>query len=1180
MRFVELQLQAFGPFTDRVLDLSQGDYGLHVIYGPNEAGKSSALRAIRAALFGVPEKTLDNFRHAYEDLRVGAILRNDGGQELSFVRRKGRKKTLLNPNANLGSHPDDVLDAYLMGVDVATFEGVFGIDQNALRAGGKLLSQLHGLSGESLFAAGLGSISGGASLADVLKQLDDDASAIFHAGRGPRNTAVRLSLDEYKEITRRKTEASVSSHKWQQQQRDLETARNGLEQIRQRLSELRARDHRLQRLQNALPRIAEQQRLLEELAALGDVVPLPETYSVEARNRCQIELRQFEQRIIRLEEQLQQARDRADAITIPPGLLEHESLIAALSERLGAHTKAAKDVRHLRVERDLLRTQLEKVLRELGADDETELAGRSISGDRRVAIQNLANDEKQVRGTPAQLASDQRKLERAASGQQAELDQLGPAPDLAGLARAAAEARKLGDIEADLEQHRQELTNLENEAARQLRSLGLWTGTLVELAALPVPLLETVETFASDFGRADGELSLLTQRHTELDQEQADVRREIELLEQAEQVPTEEELARLRRRRDEGWSLIRAAWLDGRDDEPARAAFAKDKPLAEAFEESVSRADLMADRLRREAERVAHLAERRAKRNELEDRVARSNQQIEQARIQRADLERHWSQLWEPLQIRPRAPHEMGRWLEKQARLVDLERGIAEQLQKLRRVERRYQQGRDQLAQAFEQHGTLQPLDGPLCVLLDGADLYLRGEADKCERRKAAQRELARCRSELEELAERQHYAHARLETWRAAWQKAMREIGCPADAPADQANERLKNLQELALQIDRIAELDLRINAIDRDAREFAADVQAATSQLAPELNGAPAERAASELGARLARARTDKVRHDELLDQVHQQQAELEDLREQRTERQEQLTQLCDWAGAADPAALPHLEQASQATSRCRQRLAEIDEQLRELAGGASLEEFALEANSHDVDRLAVESQELKAEIETLDRQREEQAVRVSDLEAACRAADGSAAAADADQQALGILSRLHGHADRYLRLRLASSLLRHQIEKYRSENQDPLLMRASELFAQLTCGEFEGLRTEYDEKDQPVIVGVRRTGEVVHVAAMSEGTCDQLYLALRLGYLEHVLLRRESLPLVVDDILVNFDDGRAAATVQVLAELSRQTQVIFFTHHQHLVELATLHVRQDLFVHELAGRLSHPI
>lgn len=87
------------------------------------------------------------------------------------------------------------------------------------------------------------------------------------------------------------------------------------------------------------------------------------------------------------------------------------------------------------------------------------------------------------------------------------------------------------------------------------------------------------------------------------------------------------------------------------------------------------------------------------------------------------------------------------------------------------------------------------------------------------------------------------------------------------------------------------------------------------------------------------------------------------------------------------------------------------------------------------------------------------------------------------------------------------------------------------------------------------------------------MSEGTCDQVYLALRLASLSLYLDREEPLPFIVDDILVNFDDQRSLATLRVLVEFSKRTQVIMFTHHQHIVELAREHFDpEDVFFNSL--------
>ena len=73
------------------------------------------------------------------------------------------------------------------------------------------------------------------------------------------------------------------------------------------------------------------------------------------------------------------------------------------------------------------------------------------------------------------------------------------------------------------------------------------------------------------------------------------------------------------------------------------------------------------------------------------------------------------------------------------------------------------------------------------------------------------------------------------------------------------------------------------------------------------------------------------------------------------------------------------------------------------------------------------------------------------------------------------------------------------------------------------------------------------------------MSTGTADQLYLALRIASINDYLDRAPALPFVADDLFVNFDDERAAAGFQVLGELAQVTQVLFFTHHQHLVDIA---------------------
>ena len=168
---------------------------------------------------------------------------------------------------------------------------------------------------------------------------------------------------------------------------------------------------------------------------------------------------------------------------------------------------------------------------------------------------------------------------------------------------------------------------------------------------------------------------------------------------------------------------------------------------------------------------------------------------------------------------------------------------------------------------------------------------------------------------------------------------------------------------------------------------------------------------------------------------------------------------------------------------------------------------------------------------------------------------------------------MARLYTEVTRYASLKLAATVMRRGIERYREKNQGSILMRASVLFASLTGRSFARLQIDDDGDGRSVLKGVRPDGRLVTVEGMSDGSHDQLYLALRLASLEAWLQSHEPVPFVVDDILLNFDDVRATAALTALTELSRRTQVLFFTHHRHIVDLACAHLRSDaIFVHEL--------
>lgn len=167
-----------------------------------------------------------------------------------------------------------------------------------------------------------------------------------------------------------------------------------------------------------------------------------------------------------------------------------------------------------------------------------------------------------------------------------------------------------------------------------------------------------------------------------------------------------------------------------------------------------------------------------------------------------------------------------------------------------------------------------------------------------------------------------------------------------------------------------------------------------------------------------------------------------------------------------------------------------------------------------------------------------------------------------------------KLQDHVAEYATLHLAREVLDLAVERYRARHQDSMLARAASFFEQLTDGDFATLEIQ-NEDGNPVLKAVRadgkRTDAIVSIEGLSDGTRDQLFLALRLAGIERHLAEREPMPLIIDDVLINFDDRRASATLRCIGELSRKTQVLLFTHHRHLVELAKSAVASQLVAHE---------
>ena len=340
-------------------------------------------------------------------------------------------------------------------------------------------------------------------------------------------------------------------------------------------------------------------------------------------------------------------------------------------------------------------------------------------------------------------------------------------------------------------------------------------------------------------------------------------------------------------------------------------------------------------------------------------------------------------------------------------------------------------------------------------------------------------------------------------------------------------------------------------------------------------------AEQAVLELAARLEKSQAAQARYQELSQQRRREEQRRQDAAAQIDAMNAILAMLCQQAGGAAPEDLPAIEQRSQRRADGERQLRDVEDHLLNLAAGASLEDLLAEAAQVEAAELDARLAQSAAEESDLEGQRDRLTGQIARQQETLRQMDGGDRAAEAEEQMQSLLARVRTDAEEYIRLRLAAVLLKRAIERYREKNQGPVLQRASRIFAALTLGSFSGLRADYDERGEPVLVGVRpgrthdagrRRSERGHSRPAVPVAADR-QSGTSPGHQPAAAVRRRRHPGPVRR-------RPRAATLQVLADLSDRTQVVFFTHHEHLLDVARRHVAAGkLFVHRLTDDCGSP-
>lgn len=1173
MRLLNLDLIAFGPFSGAKFEFGGTTErpGLHVVYGPNEAGKSSTLRALRAVLFGFPGQTSDNFIHPYSQLRVGATLENREGRVLSFVRRKGVKNTLLTADEKT-SLGDDVLRPFVSNIKETEFFSMFAIGHQELRTGGQEILQGQGQLSELLFMTG----GGLPQLRRIERSFQDEAEKLFKPSG--KNPPINDAILRIKELRALQKEKSLLAADYLRHTEALASAKNERSAIEQESAELRIRKSRLDRLSKALPTAARLKQLRVAFAAVADAPQLPTEFS-SRRESIEREARSLTGRIEQLQTDLSGTEAQLGALSVPTELLDARVEIEHLFKRLGSHEKAQEDARERLAEAAQLESDINALLRSIGPN----LSFNDAESLRLTRQEQATIRERAARGRELSLSTrkQEQEIERLTdriAKLDAELVRLGDVRASDALREAVKRAQRDGDLEGSLHAAETQRHELNRRLERSLAALPLWDGTSEDLLRIAVPPLSTVDRFERAYERIERDLRRLQELQAEIVGSLRDVERDLAEIRRDGDVPSEDSLREARDYRDQGWREIRRE-LNGLGPGAEREGFlgvARTDALPEAYETAVRTSDEVADRLHREAERVERSS--RAQRDLDELHARRDKLAAEAAKFERdrEELASEWGTHWSFLKSAPLTPREMRDWLARYSEVTRLaeEHRVAQKTGD--DLQKRIGDHRAALTSAMGEGVDSSTM--ALSTLIEVADRTVKsqekGEADRT--RAIAEREQIveeRRAFEIESKAD-----GAEFEALKAEWGTWMARLGLAADAKSEAALAVLDTLTEVFDKLRAVEGLKERIQAMADDATTFERDVKEAASRLLPEVATRPIEEVATLLNDRYREALSLNDRRAELEGRVAKLKRDRQESTRRAAELDQELAALCLEAGCADAADLPAIERRAAERRRVETQLEQAEKELHERSGGRAVDEFLKEIEAAEPDRIDPDLESVEQQLDERGEKRIELERVITQHEQELGRMIGGAEAVTAAEDAQGVIAQLANQIERYAKLRFAVKLLRDGRESYREKTKNSVLDSAGKLFGQLTGQSFRSLLVDWSDSDEQILVGVRRDGQKVHVEGMSDGTADQLYLALRLAGLSAWLDDHEPLPFLVDDILVHFDDERSKAALAALASLAERTQVILFTHHAHIRDLAQEAVPGDLLqLHEIGGETS---
>ena len=1157
MRIRQLDLLRYGHFTDVSLALPASTPDIHMVLGENEAGKSTSMAGAEDLLFGIPANSPRNFLHEYGAMRVGAILEK-GGDALRIRRRKGNKDTLLSEHDLPVPSGEGALAPYLAGADRAFYTRMFSLDHQRLRQGGKEILQAQDDVGQMLFSASAGIM----GLRASLKAMEEEADALWAARRAGRRKYFQAE-DKLHAADASMREHVVTTAKWQLLKSAFETANDAYQAIEQEIEVKSAELRKLNRIRRVCRDVRKRSETEAAIQALGKVISFAQDASQQLEKAAKDDA-DAASRIATLNEQIAGLQAERTALIYDQGLLARADDIQQLHDRRIQIRAGKADLPKRRAELAGAEATLNRLAAELEwTGDIDQLIARIPARAKIATLRTLLNRRGEqigaVENAKAAVSEAADKLAEFA----AQIEALGAVVDISKLAAVIKATREIGDIGGQIANSKRNEKDARAAIDRSLKALRPGVADRESLQSMSVPPLASVEAHRDACRNLEQRSGACRERKRAAEQELVRHQKAYERIASDEHVIAPDELERLRSHRDTGWSIIRRRHMDGINvPQEELLAFSPQGQLPQAFEAAMRDADHAADQRFEKSEAAARLVvigRQISEQSDLLDSLAAEEKGLTE---ERDALDAAWTQMWAATGVAPQDPDVMIQWLRARSDIMVLIAQLSTAELQTATWQGREAEAKCLVQAEFDALGlSSAPLAAqPLHVVIESAAAVERGHDGAAKTRRELEGSQRKATSDAARKRKALETAETEWREWTTQWASALKALQLPATSTPETADAQINAIDDMRGAAVRINDLrHERIEKIERDIKAFEHDVAILVQAVVPQLAGTDAEDAVIDLERLIAEARRVRGLAAATETALAGLQKKIDECHESCRDARDVISRLQVAAGVESIDALRTAIRQSDEMRGLQTEFDRLTDALAQDGDGLSIAALSDECAATDLDEIAAKEQTVTQEVSELRERLMEASETRSNARREFEAIGGDdRAARDAtDRQAA--LAEIKEIAEQYVRLHSAILLLRWAIDRYRREKQAPLLKRAGELFSILTSGSFQTLQLEFDEDDNAELAGIRHDGRHVAVAGMSDGTVDQLYLALRVAAIEDYLNHAEPMPFIADDLFINFDDKRAAAGFRVLNELAKKTQVLFFTHHQHLLEVA---------------------